>query len=387
MTYLGNKLKCVAGIDTDKDSTFISLAVLENDNLSFLDEVSLPLVYQDKPFITHIKDSINYLDQKLQEKELEMSVKIKEIFLNLPWELTMQRKVEGVIDLKKRKKINFADIAYAKKSLAQMALNFDDYCIHNFVINYEVDGLLYPNIPLGVDGKKIKLTALLVWVKTSFYKEMQDVFLSVDRKITSLVFTAASALASSFSSETINNPIYIVNIGYSSGYIISYKEREFNLVKRFEFSLSKIIEEISKAFAIPLTLAQEVFAWYITFKDEYPADKEVILKNESSYIKISMLNLNNFTRDYLKSEINKILIDIHDNRAPIIFIGRLNNKEGVSSFFKTISNYMITEPLIKKSNSLSFGCVRYGVSRYLEDMRNIKIPFWQMLANLYTEYF
>lgn len=381
-------MKGVCAISLDRDKTFISFARLKGSCLIFLKELEIPIAGCDDDIVSFLKENLEIINQRIREVEEKYSYRCEEIFLELPWEIAKERKVEETITLKTRKRIISSDISRAKKHLEDKFLNWDDFCIHNIVINYEVEGTNYQESPLGVWAKKIKLQSLLVWIKDKMYKDVEDIFDNVDRYLGGIIAPGVSRFSSAFTGK--DKTQVVVSIDYDRSRFIARSKDNFVFGKEFDFSFQRAIEELANRFMLKTSLAEEIFQRYISFK-EIPYFKEITVKRDSGYVNLSIQTLNSFIKDYVKSEICYILQeireDIREDDFTIAFMGRLNAKEGFYSFLKDYVPYPLKAPLQRLTVSSSYGCMRYGVSRFLERDHKKDEPLFRRILDIYREYF
>jgi len=215
-------MKGVCAISLDKDKTFISFASLKGTRLAFLNESEVVAVGSDNGIVPFLKDNLEAIDQKILDMEAKHSCRCEKIFLELSWTVVQEKRVEDIVTLRSRKKITSADISRAKKQLEDKFLNWDDFCIHNIVINYEVEGNNYIDPPLGVWAKKIKLKALLVWIKDKLYKEIEDIFDNADRNLGGVIAPQISRFSSVFSDK--DKAQVVVSIDYDQSNFIARSE-------------------------------------------------------------------------------------------------------------------------------------------------------------------
>lgn len=381
-------MRGVCAISLDRDKTFISFAHLKGNCLIFLKELEIPIAGCDDDIVSFLKENLEILNQRIRETEEKYSYRCEEIFLELPWEIAKERKVEETITLKRRKRIISSDISRAKKHLEDKFLNWDDFCIHNIVINYEVEGIDYQEPPLGVWAKKIRLQSLLVWIKDKMYKDVEDIFDNVDRYLGGIIAPQVSRFSSAFAGK--DKTQVVVSIDYDRSRFIAISRDNFVFGKEFDFSFQRAIEELAKRFILKTSLAEEIFQRYISFK-EIPYFKEITVKRDSGYVNLSTQALNSFIKDYVKGEICYILQeireDIREDDFTIAFTGRLNAKEGFYGFLKDYVPYSLKTPLQRLTVSSSYGCMRYGVSRFLERDHKKDEPLLRRILDIYHEYF
>jgi hypothetical protein len=180
------------------------------------------------------------------------------------------------------------------------------------------------------------------------------------------------------------------------------RERNISFFKGYDFGVRKIIQALAKEFSLPWPVAYELYSRYVHFQKSAvysmavpgralaDADKEVGIKSGYTYFNLSSRRLNSFVRDFVKNEILGILKDIRmpgDNSA-ISFIGRLNSKKGFCDFLRAFVEYNIHFSAFRdKLSSSSFGCLKYGINRFLENTADSKEPLWRRIVRVYREYF
>ena len=182
----------------------------------------------------------------------------------------------------------------------------------------------------------------------------------------------------------------MVSIDYDQSRFIARSRDDLSFGKEFEFSFQRTVLELAKRFSLKPSLAEEIFQRYISFK-EIPYFKEITVKRDSGYINLSTQTLNSFIKDYIKSEICYILQEIREDISrddlTVSFIGRLNAKEGFYGSLQDYVPYPLKVPLQRSIVSSSYGCLRYGVSPFLEQDHRKNEPMFRRILNMYREYF
>ena len=383
--------KGACAIILDDDKAFVSFAVLKKERIAFLEELELPLPYKGDSVLAYLQENLDVLDQKIRAAEKNNSIKVKKIFLALPWGAGNKRVVSDTALLKRRKKVTPSDISFAREYLEDKNLDWDDFCINNIVIKYRIEGKDYYAPPLGAWAKKIEMWSLIVWVKDKFHREIESVFDNIDRNFSGFIDSGVGVLSESFTNREKNTKVAVA-VNYGNSYFVVKGEDRFVSSDEFNFSLKKIIEELAKKFNLTFTLAEEVFFRYFSFK-EISYSKEVTIRKDQGYMNLDIQTLNSFVKKYIKKEISVILQDakekIGDDNFVISFIGRLNIKGGFYGFLKGWISNPIKAPIKRSGVSFSFGCLSYGVTRFLErdykaDGRGV---FLRRILDMYKEYF
>jgi len=381
-------MRGTCAIVLDRDRALISFGYHKRFYPAFLEELEIPISYNGDSILSCLQQNIEILDQRIKEVEKSRSFRVEKVFLELPWGFANKRVVQDSIPLRRRKSIASADISFAKKYLEDKFLDWDDFCLHNIVINYEVEGVSYDLVPLGIRAKKIELQSLLLWVKDKIYKETEDIFDNLDRNFGGFIEPGISMYSCVFLKKEKTQ--VVVSINYDCSHFVIRNRDGFIFGREFDFGLKKIIEMLAQKFILPLALAEEVFMRYISFK-ESPYFKEITIKKEEGYINLSTQTLNSFIKDYIKNEISYLLDEIkkmaQDDGLAISFIGRLNSKDGFYGFLKDFIPHDLKAPLQKETISSSFGCLRYGLSPFLEEDYKKNELFLRRIVNIYKEYF
>lgn len=382
-------MKAYCGIDIDKDKTFISFASLSNRGLTPLEEIGITAPFNE-PLIQFLRNNIEMFNQRLREKEEELKLHIDRIFLKIPQELMHQRIAEDTVLLKKQKRIDARDISFAKKTLENVVLNWDDTALHHFVLYYETEGVRYKYPPLNLWAKKLTLQSLLVWVKAALYKEVRAIFENVEREFGGFISPALSSLATAFG-EDLSDRAAVIDVGYQNSRLTIFNDGVVGYNDGYDFSLRKVIKNIEKQFLFPYPLAEEIFARYISFQHA-ALHKEVSLKHGATYMNVSTNSLNSFLRDYIKGEIVGLLGHINEKigNSPCMLslIGRLSDTEGFHEFIKALLPLNLTMGAQPYGVSSSFGCLKYGLLRFLErGAKHKRDSLVHRLLHLYRDYF
>jgi cell division ATPase FtsA len=382
-------MKGCCGIDIDKDRTFISFATFKKLQPVFLKEAEAEVAFNSDGLADFLKNNGELINTVIQEAEKKLSIHADTVYLNLPFGLEKQTLVETTVPLKHRKKIDWGDIYFAKKYLQDAYLDWDDFCMHHLVLNYEVEGGIYRDPPIGLIAKKIKMKSFLLSVKSGFYKDIEDIFNNLERKLSGLIFPAFSILCAAFAEFSGQKLAAAVYIGYNKIYVITYQKGIVDLAFNSDFGIEKIYNGLAQKLILPASLAQEIFKRYVSFGDASHA-KEVSIRNGETYINLSTQTVNSFVRSILVNECNEIFANLQNKippQAEISFTGRLNLKDGLENFLRTFSPYCAKVANQHKSLSSSFGCIQYGTSKCFEQSVKKNSSFFQAVTQVYKDYF
>lgn len=386
-------MKGICGIDIEIDKIFLSFACSKKLRLKFYDEVELETSLDQGSVVDFLKANSEALNREIQEKESEHSFKVAKIYLKLPWNTEKVIKAESIIPFKKSRKISPRNVLFVKKYLEDASLEWDDFCFHHFILNCEIDGNFYNDIPLGIWAQRIKLTSLLFAVKDKLREETWSIFDNLGRNFSGFVSSAASIFSTAFDDKNISKVMAVINIGFATCQVVVVRDEKISFLKEYDFGIRAVINAMEKEFSLSSNLAQELFNRYIHFaKDNFSdVDKALSIKNTNTYVSMSIRSLNTFVKNFIKIEISAILEavknELIDNTSLITFTGRLNNKSGFHDFIKDFVPFNIHMPFSAKSISSSYGCVKYGLNPFLESNHKIEGSLLSRVLNLYGEYF
>jgi len=381
-------MRGACAIILDCDKAFISYAALRKRSLNFFQETEINSPYDDSDIVDWLKKNSEVLQDKIVSIEKKSLLDIQRLYLQLPWGSCQIKRVQEAVTLGRRKKIGPGDISSLKKYLENKFLDWDDYCVHNIIFKYEIEGKYYFTAPLGIAAKKIKAEAILVLIKDRIYQEVESIFNNLERNFSGFVLPQVSLFSSVFRKK--DKVRAVISIDYAKSHLVTVDGEEFMNNREFPFGLKQIIEALAEKFMLPFNLAQEVFFRYFSFQ-ETPFFKEVTIKKEEGYLNLSTQTLNSFIKDYLRTQIQYIakeLDQLANNKDLIVsFIGRLNTKEGFYGFLQSFLSYNLKGSLQKSALSSSYGCLRYGLNPFLENDYKRKTSFIRYILGIYKEYF
>jgi cell division ATPase FtsA len=378
----------VCAIVFDKDRSYASFARAAGKRLFFIKEEIIPFAANSEDIAVVLREASSAIEKTIQEVEKYHKFRVDKIFLQLPAAAARSKKVSDIIPLKRRKKINASDIIFAKQYLEDKFLDWNDCCVHNLVLSYEAAQNIFTKAPLGIWSHRLGLTSLLIWVKENIYREIEDIFDSLDRCFAGFIAPEIGIFSSAFSQRRGRQAV--ISIEYEAARCVALSDGGLVFNEYAGFGLRDMIGELAKQFLLEDPLARELFERYISFK-EIPYHQEVTLKKGQAYINLSTQSLNLFIKRYVKDKMGLIIDDIkrifNDEMLNLSVIGRLGAKEGVFSFYKECLPYSLSMPLQNPALSSSYGCLFYGVKRFMENEFEKNEFFLQKVIKTYREYF
>lgn len=382
-------MQTICGVSFDKDKAFLSFGNTKKNRLSLLEEVEIDLVDRQN-FILKLKTNIENIERAIVGVEQKYSVSVSKIFLELPSTLTEEIEVDEKVVLSKKKKIKPAIVNFAKKYIENKFLEWNQRCIHNIVLNYQVKEIRSTKAPIGIFTNKIRLNSLLIHAKDSLHKEVADIFYNIERNFAGFVAHKISILSQGFNFSKSNQAVISIN-NFKSYAVTKDKKRGIS-EKTFDFSIGTIIQELSRKYSISPILSSQVLNRYGSFKS-IPYFKEITIKKEDSYLNLSTKALGNFLKEIFANNvrpmINKTLENITEKdkeEVAFSFIGPLTAKEGFHNYIRRLLPCDM-DLSTNKHQSSSFGCMRYGYFKFFEKDYEKKELLLDKVKKIYHEYF
>ncbi len=378
----------VCGIVLERNKAFLSFSYQKKSYLNFLKEEKISL-QESKDFLELLKINSEAINDAIGVFEKKYSFSANKIFVELPFGLSREKEVSEKIVFSRKKKITSLDINSGKKYLEDKFLEWDERCIHHIILKYQVEGLETARAPLGFLAKKMKLDSVLTYVKNNFYEEVFDIFENLGRSFDGLVDHKLSLLSQAFNRFKKNQVLISVN-NFNSYAVIKTEDNKIT-ERQFDFSLGKMIEGLSKQYAVGFSLAGQLWERYGTFKI-IPYSKEISIKKGDTYLNLSTKALSDFLKKIFSENLEKMLYNVSntirqdEQKVIFSFIGPLAQKEGFYGYLKTLLSCSLEVPE-SRCRSSALGCARYGAFKYLEKSYKKQLSLWGRLREIYDEYF
>lgn len=378
----------VCAIAFEKDRAFFSFAGLKKSCLSFFEEKEVSLL-EEKDFAAKLKANSEIIEEAISKFEKKKSLSIDRIFIELPSNLFQEKQVKETVVLSKKKKLTPSDIDFGKKYIEDKFLKWDEFCLHHIVLNYQLEEKSSSQVPLGALTNKIELNSLLIFIKESFYQDIDQIFYNLERNFSGFVAHKLALLSQGFSLPKKNQVVInITNLGTSAVAVDNLGQIRG---KEFSFSMEKIIDQLAKQYLVTPTLAAELLERYGTFK-AIPYSQEVSIKKGESYLSLSIRALGEFLKKIFSEGITRVLesflltVSLDRDEIAVSFAGPVVVREGFWGYIKSFLGYQVSVPVCR-SGSSSFGCLRYGCFRPLEEGHKKNLSWFGKLKKVYREYF
>jgi len=381
-------MKGACAIVADEDRAFVAFAKISGKRIFFIREADIPLRWRGSDIRGYLRDGLDILDKTIGDIERRHSFRVERVFVQLPIEATQLKTVCDTVALRRRKRITAGDIEFAKKYLEDKFLEWDDRCIHNVALGYRAEGASFRQAPLGVWSRKIEMNSSLAWVKDALYRDMEDIFDTIDRHFGGFIAPQIAAYASVFTKRDGLQAVMVIDYGRS--FLVVSDESGLRMEKQYNFGFKHLIDMLAKSFTLDVSLADELFRRHVSFK-EIPYFKEVTLKKKDTYVNVSTQSLNVLVKECIRQQVHAAgeYLKTQVSHQPIVFscIGRLGAKEGFFSFIKECLPFEFQLPLQSSTRSSSYGCLCYGLRPFLENEHRRDTPLLKRIIKTYRDYF
>jgi len=382
-------MKGICALGLESDCLRSLFACVQNNRFVPFSEASFPSFSGDIRDV--FSSRIDLIDKEIRFREKKHSFVLENIFCNLPADCAKVMIVEDVWPLTpgKKRKLTAKDIADAKAHVENVFLDWNQSCLHNIVLEYYVDDVLCPSLNPVPEGRKLKIKSQLVYIDRKFHAECSSLFENIGRKFSGFVYGPLSDIS-------LNLPLR----GKTSCPLTLNLTRDRTLcsgiaggrVKNifFDFGEKELEEILSQKFLFSPLVCREIFQRHVTF-GAAGAHKEVVIKDGSSYVNVSVSSLNSFLQEKVASALEDIfreLAPVFGEGKEISFLGRMTLAKGFFAFLNTrFPDLAVASTEFRSLSASLLGCIKYGTCRYLESVPLTRTDWFSRIMRIYKEYF
>jgi cell division ATPase FtsA len=384
-------MKGLCGIGIEQDRLSCLLVACVGNRFNPISEVVLDVASSD--LLQGLKDNIENLEVEIKEKEKAYSVEIDKVYCRLPLDWGKAFVVEDVYPLtsNEKKLIRPRDIYNAKRQIEDVSLEWNELCLHNIILEYQIDDKVYLKLPPSIEGRRLRLKSMLVSIEKKIFKETEEIFENIGRKFMGFVYSPFSDIGIQYKKDTKEYPYVVINIGKDkticSGIINNHPFWE-----TFEFGEEKVKKCISSQYLLPSEVSSEILNRHLSLYN-VTTRKEVLIKDGANYVNLSMDSLNSLARKLITQDLTAIIESLRKrmgHQFKALFIGRLTSIKGFSNFLRDNFPYLELETThFNFSCTDLLGCVRYGQYKFLEviPLSRERRSWWEYILSIYRDYF
>ncbi|MFA6379079.1 MAG: cell division protein FtsA, partial [Candidatus Omnitrophota bacterium] len=265
--------------------------------------------------LRELSDCIHRVLSGLADKA---KVKVKEVNLGLGGHFILGRKTHAVIPLADRgnKIITSFDIKKINRQACLLGINLDEKLIHEFPVQYVVDGFNMAANPLGLYGRKLEASILMAVAQSNLVNNVYKAVQQAGFEVATTAFSSLCAAEVSLSDDDKKNGCVFIDIGAQSTDIIIFKD---GLLKNFmilNFGGDQLTEEMSRGLNLPFDLSEDIkrsYAMVLSGEGEPVVKGEILVKRDTGYVTVDRLSGCNITTPWAGNFVEKIYPFIHQS--------------------------------------------------------------------------
>ncbi len=216
-------------------------------------------------------------------------VKIKEMYLGIGGNLIDVRYSKAVIPLVDRgsKIITKKDIRKVEKQARLLGFKLEEEVLHDFSQSYRVDDDNIALNPLGLYGRKLEVTLMLVLAEVNRLKNFMKAVNLAGYEVSDLVCTSYAGAQISLSSKMKKDGCLLVDIGANGMNILIFKDGFLRYFKHSNVGGNCITKSIADKFGISFDLAEEIKKSYaVMVHGPVDEEEEILVKRDAEYFPI-----------------------------------------------------------------------------------------------------
>ncbi len=265
--------------------------------------------------LRELSDAISRVLSGLADKA---KVKIKEVNLGLGGHFIYGRKTHAVIPLADRgnKVITSFDIKKIHHQASLLGINLDERMIHEFPVQYVVDGFNMSANPLGLYGRKLEASILMAVAQSNLVNNVYKAIQQAGFDVKTTAFSSLCAAEACLSDEEQKKGCVFIDMGAQSTDILIFKD---GLLKNFTILSvggDQLAEEMSRGLSLPFDLSEDIKRTYAMVLPEEGTSElkgEILVKRDTGYVTIDRSAICTIATPWAKSLIDKIYHLVHQS--------------------------------------------------------------------------
>jgi cell division protein FtsA len=265
--------------------------------------------------LRELSDSISRVLTGLADKA---KLKIKEVNLGLGGHFIYGRKTHAVIPLADRgsKVITSFDIKKINHQACLLGVNLDEKLIHEFPVQYVVDGFNMAANPLGLYGRKLEASILIAVAQSNLINNVYKAVQQAGFEVVTTAFSSFCAAEASLSDEERKKGCVFIDLGAQTTDILIFKD---GLLKNFtilNLGGDQLTEDISRGLNLPFELSEDIkrsYAAVLSGEGQPEIKGEILVKRDTGYVTIDRASICNIATPWGVGLVEKIHQLIHQS--------------------------------------------------------------------------
>lgn len=238
-------------------------------------------------------------------------VKVREVRLGFGGHFVQSRRTHAVIPLadKGNKVITSYDIKKINHQACLLGINLDEKLIHDFPLQYVVDGFNTASNPLGLHGRKLEAKLLIAVAQSNLMNNLYKAALQAGYEVALSAFSTLCAAEVSLTADEKKTGVIFIDIGAQATDILIFKDSVVKNLFVLNVGGDQLTEEVARALSLPFDLAEDIKRSYaiVTTSEAATALKgEILVKRDTGYVTIDRLSIANAVTPWAAGFIEKI---------------------------------------------------------------------------------
>jgi len=387
------------------DSTYASLVFSDSLTDNLTQKLELRLLKKRNPELGELQpEMIEEIREEIIKVERATSSKVFKIYFCFPQDRIkkIRASYKKLIHPKHSLPLSLSCITSALKEAQLLNLDWDDFCLETYPLEFKVDGKIFRNPPLGIYGRRLEVDVLFYVCRREDFLNLEKVFQYLGKPYQEIVLSSL-AEASSFREDSLGKGNFsLLNIGRNKVEFSYFRnfllEDSFSFYKGGKF----IDEQVSSQLNIPGELSEEIKLSYGSLAESDLEDPQPItIKKVTKYKEIKRSTLNSVIfASYKKilEELKEILErkDLLRKIDYLVILGGASRVKGFESLAEQVLSLSVYKPALYVSNLqdredrflASLGVLRFPFSKFnIKNKYKRKESLFSKIKNFLEEYF
>ncbi|HQL41814.1 MAG TPA: cell division protein FtsA [Candidatus Omnitrophota bacterium] len=358
-----------------------------------------------------VSDGINRILNGLKEKS---KLDFKDVHIGLGGHFIQHRKTHAIIPLadKGNKVITTFDIKKINHQACLLGINLDEKLIHDFPVQYVVDGFNMAANPLGLHGRKLEANILIAVAQSNLINNVHKAVQQAGFDVKTVAFSSLRSADACLADDDKKRGCIFIDMGVEATSVLIFKEGVLKNLGILNYGSNQLTEEISRKLNLPFDLAEDIkrsYAMVLTGDDSAMIKGEILVKRDASYVTIDRQSVCQVVTPWAMTLVEKIhqlvrQADLEHHLCAGIFVvgggallsGLLESMEQKFSVPTKVAKIQIETKQLNNP-AVYAGCIGLAVQRATD---GLPVPFSQVykqgsmlhkvtyrLKELYQEYF
>jgi len=364
-----------------------------NSKLKVLSFVNIPTSNINKGTFTNFKKIKDEVKEVIDLAAKESQTEIKSINLNVPLGGSISSFFNSQIDIQNQL-INELHIQKAINQSEFFNESIDKKILMNFIINYEVDGMLISGNPIGNFAKNLNLNFYKLSVNQNVINSYINLFQDLKIHIVQLVPTSLSSALATLNNDDRDLGSICIDLGNASTSLAVFENKKLIFCDSVNVGSKNITNDIARGISTTKESAERLKTLYGSVlsspSDEYEIiEVPIISSQENEFKQINRNTINLIIKPRVEETLELVWQKLKQYQLTkkriknVILTGGGSQLEGISDYAQIIfdSNVRLGKPigllgLDKKFSGPQFsqtiGSILYQENEYEQDFLKIR---------------